>query len=94
MQNDIIIPDEARIRYLERRKKDVESLRAAVNSRSLEEFKRIGHQLKGNAASFGYSELEKVAVQLEVAGEHEDVLEATKQLENFERWLNGKMQPG
>jgi HPt (histidine-containing phosphotransfer) domain-containing protein len=90
MNNDLIIPEEARVRYLERRKKDIETLRAAMESRSLEEFKRIGHQLKGNAASFGYSDLEKVAIQMEEAGERQDVSEAAKQLELFEKWLLGK----
>lgn len=88
MNNDLVIPEEARQRYLERRKKDLESLRAAVEAKELEEFKRIGHQLKGNAASFGYSELEKVAIQMETAGEHDDLNEAARQLDLFAKWLD------
>ncbi len=85
--NDLIIPQEARVKYIERRKKDVESLRSALEMKTYEEFKRIGHQLKGNAASFGYMDLEKVAIQLEVAGEKRDHLEASRQLQLFEQWL-------
>lgn len=88
MEADIVIPEEARQRYLERRKKDVESLREALSARSLEEFKRVGHQLKGNAASFGYGELEKVAVQMEAAAERQDLHEASRQLDLFQQWLN------
>jgi HPt (histidine-containing phosphotransfer) domain-containing protein len=88
MDADLIIPEDARIRYIERRKKDIETLRSALSSHEFDEFKRIGHQLKGNAASFGYSDLEKVAVQMEVAGEHRDVQEASRQLELFQQWLN------
>ena len=87
MEQDLIIPLEARLKYIERRKKDVESLRAALSSRTFDEFKRIGHQLKGNAASFGYMDLEKVAIQLEQAGEKQDSLEAARQLTAFEQWL-------
>jgi HPt (histidine-containing phosphotransfer) domain-containing protein len=87
MENDLIIPEEARQKYIERRKKDIESLRSALAQKTFDEFKRIGHQLKGNAASFGYNDLEKVAIQLEVAGEKQDAHEASRQLGLFEQWL-------
>lgn len=87
MDSDLIIPEEVRVKYIERRKKDVESLKSALATHTFDEFKRIGHQLKGNAASFGYQELEKVAVQMEAAGERQDLQEAARQLHLFERWL-------
>lgn len=86
--DDIVIPEEVRQRYIERRQKDIESLRQALSSRSLDEFARIGHQLKGNAASFGYTDLEKIAVQLEQAGIKRDAHEASRQLEVFEEWYS------
>ena len=88
MDLDMIIPEEARQKYIERRKKDIESLRSALTSNTFEEFKRIGHQIKGNAASFGYADLEKVAIQIEVAGEKQDQMEASRQLTLFEQWLS------
>lgn len=88
MDADIMIPEEARQRYLERRKADIDTLRTAVQAKNFEEFKRIGHQLKGNAASFGYADLEKIAIQLEVVGEREDIPEALRQLDAFQAWLN------
>ena len=87
MNPDIGIPEEIRLKYIERRKKDLESLRSALSARTFDEFKRIGHQLKGNAASFGYGDLEKVAIQMEQAGESEDLHEATRQVQAFEQWL-------
>lgn len=87
MDIEMLIPEEARVRYLERRKKDIESLRSALNTRSFEEFKRVGHQLKGNASSFGYGDLEKLAIQIEQAGEARDHLAASRQLDLFENWL-------
>ena len=88
MDAEMIIPEEARMKYIERRRKDIESLRSALAMNTYDEFKRIGHQLKGNAASFGYSDLEKVAIQLEAAGEKQDHHEASRQLQMFETWLN------
>jgi HPt (histidine-containing phosphotransfer) domain-containing protein len=87
MEDDVNIPKEVRQRYIERRQKDIESLRSALRTQALEEFERIGHQLKGNASSFGYSDLEKVAIQMELAGENKDVAEASRQLSLFEKWF-------
>ena len=86
MEHDLIIPEEARLKYIERRMKDIESLRQALVQKSFDEFKRIGHQLKGNAASFGYMDLEKVAIQLEAAGDNQDSFEAQRQLSLLEQW--------
>jgi HPt (histidine-containing phosphotransfer) domain-containing protein len=87
MEDDISIPKEVRLRYIERRQKDIESLRSALRTQALGEFERIGHQLKGNASSFGYSDLEKVAIQMEIAGEKKDMAEASHQLTLFEKWF-------
>lgn len=86
MELEMMIPEEARLKYIERRKKDIESLREALSSNSFDEFKRVGHQLKGNAASFGYSDLEKIAIQLEAAGMKQDRREALQQVDLFEQW--------
>ena len=88
MDFEMTIPEEARVKYIERRKKDIESLRQALATNTFEEFKRIGHQLKGNAASFGYSDLEKVAIQMEAAGEKQDRHEASQQLSLFQQWFD------
>ena len=92
MDADIIIPEEARQRYLERRKNDVESLRQALQTKNFEEFKRIGHQLKGNAASFGYGDLEKIAIQLEAVGERQDANEGARLLDQFKQWLERSLR--
>lgn len=86
----MIIPPEAKLKYIERRKKDLESLKASIADNTFpDEFKRLGHQLKGNAASFGYSDLEKIAIQMEIAGEKQDRMEAMRQLQLFEQWVSG-----
>lgn len=86
MVDEIAIPEEVRLRYIERRQKDIESLRLALTNKALEEFARIGHQLKGNASSFGYPDLEKIGVQMEQAGMKGDPNEASRSLQMFEEW--------
>ena len=88
MADEITIPEEVRVRYIERRQKDIESLREALTSKALDEFARIGHQLKGNASSFGYPDLEKIGIQLEQAGVKRDALEASRTLQMFEDWYS------
>lgn len=87
MDSDLHIPDEIRHNYLIRREKDLQTLKSSLASRDLSEFKRIGHQLKGNAASFGYLDLEKIAIAMEKAAIEGDDFEAGKQLELFESWF-------
>lgn len=88
MDSDLQIPDEIRHNYLIRREKDLEALKASLAVRDLSEFKRIGHQLKGNAASFGYFDLEKIAIAMEKAAIDGDGFEASKQLDLFESWCS------
>lgn len=92
MTAEMDLPLEMRQKYLMRRTRDVQALRASVNRNSLEEFLRIGHQLKGNAASFGYSDLEKIAMAMETAARANDLNEAARQLDLFEKWLSEQTQ--
>lgn len=74
--------------YVERRKKDLECLKQDLNSKEAAEFKRIGHQLKGNASTFGYLDLEKIAQDLERAGETQDWDQAKILVDRFEAWIH------
>ncbi len=85
--DDVAIPIEIRERYLKRRQQDLESLRTTLKNRTLTEFARIGHQIKGNAASFGYKDLEQIAVRMETAEANQDFVLAEQQVAAFEKWL-------
>jgi HPt (histidine-containing phosphotransfer) domain-containing protein len=85
---DVFITKQVKTQYIERRKKDLDSLKRNLESKESAEFKRIGHQLKGNASTFGFLELEKIAKDLEKAGENKDWSEAQHQIELFEKWLS------
>jgi HPt (histidine-containing phosphotransfer) domain-containing protein len=58
---------EQKIKYLERRKPDIESLYNSINTRSLCEISQIVHKLKGNGATFGYPEISKISREIEDA---------------------------
>jgi HPt (histidine-containing phosphotransfer) domain-containing protein len=82
------ISEDMKLRYLQRRKSDLASLAQAFDSGDYEMFCMIGHQLKGNATTFGFDELEKIARELEVAGKSESRDEARRSLDSLELWLS------
>ena len=92
MHLQIEIPQEIRVKYLERRQQDLETLKSSLRTRTFGEFKRIGHQLKGNAASFGYQDLEKIAIAMENAAAAQDTYELGRQIEAFENWFKSQQQ--
>ena len=60
-----ILPPEMYITYLERRKAELAKLRQAAAEGRTEDFKVVGHQLKGNAPSYGFEDLAEIARKLE-----------------------------
>lgn len=81
------ISAEMRQRYLERRKSDLRELVTALETKNTEIFKKIGHQLKGNAATFGYNDLEQIGRLLEQCGQLEDFDCARHAVEAFRSWI-------
>lgn len=81
------IPDEMRAKYIERRKRDLEELKLAFSSGNLESFQRIGHQLKGNGATYGYEELGELGRRMEEAGSDKDKSKAETCLFELIDWV-------
>lgn len=84
------IPEEMRKKYLERRLKDFSELSTALERNELEVFKRIGHQLKGNAPTFGYDELAILGQNMEVAAESNDKDFARECLSKLQSWISSQ----
>jgi HPt (histidine-containing phosphotransfer) domain-containing protein len=82
------ISKEAKERYIARRKENLQALDEALQKKSPQEFKMIGHQLKGNARTFGFSELESVGIELEKVGETQNWSEAKTLLQTLQDWIN------
>jgi HPt (histidine-containing phosphotransfer) domain-containing protein len=54
-------------RFLENRARDVVELRLAIAERNFEIIRRLGHNLRGAAAGYGFDDLTEVGEELEAA---------------------------
>jgi len=54
--------------FLANRRRDVDSLRAAVQCGDHATIQRLGHNMKGTGAPFGFQEITEIGTGLEVAG--------------------------
>lgn len=81
------VPDDLRARYLARRSKDVEDCFLRFRAMDWSYFERLGHQLKGNASSYGYEELGHIALRIEQSAQAKDVADLEKNLSEFKNWL-------
>lgn len=81
------IPEDMKERYLERRKVDASACTQAVQERDFYHLQRVGHQLKGNALSFGYPELAKIGEALEDVSTREDIEGCREQVHQLVLWV-------
>lgn len=88
MSYQMKIPEEMRAKYIERRQRDLEELKEALGAGSLEPFQRIGHQLKGNGATYGYEELGELGRRMEEAANSKSTSDAQDCLAEFIRWIS------
>lgn len=88
MSYQMKIPDEMRAKYIERRQRDMEELKQALGAGNLEPFQRIGHQLKGNGATYGYEELGELGRRMEEAANGKSLPEAEDCLSELIRWIS------
>ena len=85
----IDIPEEARLKYIERRKTDLESCRKALAEEDFTTLARVGHQVKGKATTFGFDELSTIAIDLEDFALKKDVNGLNKVISRFTQFLVG-----
>ncbi|MES2962799.1 MAG: Hpt domain-containing protein [Bdellovibrionota bacterium] len=84
---DLDVPIEMKRTYLTRRSDDLATLRSALSRRDYIRIREIGHQLSGNARSFGFLDLEQIALRMETLSE--EPREAASVALEFEVWLKG-----
>jgi len=58
---------ELKKQYIARREKDLEDFVVAIDQKNAAYFIRVGHQLKGNALTYGFPELGLLGAKLEDA---------------------------
>jgi HPt (histidine-containing phosphotransfer) domain-containing protein len=87
MSSEVDLPPEAIARYIERRIQDARDCREALNKGDFAVLLKVGHQVKGNAISFGFAELGEIAVQLEEFALKKDISSLKPILEKFESYI-------
>jgi HPt (histidine-containing phosphotransfer) domain-containing protein len=73
--------------YLNNRRKDLVTLKDALNRSDLECVWRIGHCMKGNGASYGFDAISTLGADLERAGKTQDVESIGPTLMRLEAYL-------
>lgn len=81
------LPQEMYVTYLERRKVELERLKQAAAEGRIEDFKVVGHQLKGNAPSYGFEDLAVIARKLELVTVETVSTDGQSLLKDYEQWL-------
>ena len=88
MSEKIDIPADVRNKYVERRKKDLIDCRDAIKKLDFKLLERVGHQIKGNATTFGFDELSAIAIEMETSALKKDVEKLKSNLKRFETYLS------
>ena len=86
--SNIDIPEEARQKYIERRKTDLENCKKALQQKDFDAIARVGHQVKGNASTFGYEELGSIAIEMEKSALSKDAGKLDSVLTKFSKFLS------
>jgi len=81
------IPKELRVKYLERRWDDLKNCQEALSNKDFDFLSRLGHQLKGNAATYGFEQLGLLAIRLEESAKLKNMTEITSILNLFKDYL-------
>lgn len=82
------VPEEIQFRYMERRKKDLEICLLSLEKKNFIELEKVGHQLKGNGFTFGFSELSSIGIHLEQAASKKNMVELEKAIKDFSGWVD------
>lgn len=86
--NTMDIPEDVRLKYLERRKTDFETCQKAIAENDFEVLARVGHQIKGNAATFGFDDLSAIAIQMEEGALKKDTQKLSSVMKDFSDFLS------
>lgn len=73
--------------YFKQRRDDLENLKSALAAADWETVVRIGHKIKGSAATYGFPDLGEAAAQLEEEASHKDATKVRAGIDFIEDWL-------
>ncbi len=84
---ELHITQQMYLNYFERRESDLTKLRVSLERNRADEFRRIGHQLLGNAATYGFYDLEKLARRIHDANQGRLRREGPALIRDFDKWI-------
>ena len=84
---DFVLPKHMINTYVSRRADDLAKLDQSLNSGSVAEFNRIGHQLLGNARNYGFPDLEVLARKMESLSAENLKTEGPQIYSDFSKWI-------
>jgi HPt (histidine-containing phosphotransfer) domain-containing protein len=84
------ITPEMKARYITRRREDVAKLLEAQEAGDFSVLRGVAHQIKGNAATFSFQDLEQHAIALEEAADAANAEACALQIGNIQRWVESQ----
>ena len=73
--------------YLEKRRRDVVSLRSAIGRGEFQSIRSAGHQMAGTGASYGFALITEIGFRLEAAAQECDTDRIIDGIEELDRYL-------
>jgi len=84
------ITPEMKARYINRRREDLAKLLEAQEAGNFGVLRSIAHQIKGNAATFSFYDLESHAIALESAAEKSEAAECAAHIGEIQKWVESQ----
>ncbi len=78
------IPHEMKVIYIQRRIADIIECNKAIETGDFAFLEKVGHQVKGNAQSFGFDELSPIGIALEEAAKSRNIPGLKKIVQDFD----------
>lgn len=85
MSIDSRVPHEMKVVYIQRRKSDLVECNKALEAGDFSFLEKVGHQVKGNAQSFGFDQLSPIGIELEDAAKSKDLNRAKLIVKEFSK---------
>jgi HPt (histidine-containing phosphotransfer) domain-containing protein len=74
--------------FMQRRRGDVESLKASLSAGELDKIRITGHSMKGTGGGYGFDDLSKIGAELEKAAVAGDAGEISALVDRLEIYLD------
>lgn len=66
------VPKELKVKYLFRKQEDIKNLRFQIEQGDYSFALKVGHQIKGNAVTFGVPQMASIGFEIEKAAQKKD----------------------